>query len=115
FKGRNRPLHSLEGKNNVANIRWNADTGCVTWGKLALPVKLPTRDQDPYGHAALKSETKYCRYAKKPLSQRWHRLCGDDVIVQRDCYSAFLAKHATADGHSSRPGSKRAGQLRNRY
>ncbi|MDA8383210.1 MAG: transposase, partial [Betaproteobacteria bacterium] len=61
FKGGNRPLHSLEGKNNVANIRWNADTGCVTWGKLALPVKLPTRDQDSYGHAALKSETKYCR------------------------------------------------------
>ncbi len=232
FKGRNRPLHSLEGKNNVANIRWNADTGCVTWGTLALPVKLPTRDQDPYVHAALKSETKYCRivwrmengrqrglvqlvqdgiakkgrhtgirskhyldlqrqiaeverqlaatrkkehgalankifglgnliqtealsykafqknygrsvkvrapgmfielltrkaesaggklvelntrrlrmspydhvsgtYAKKPLSQRWHRIGGDDVIVQRDCYSAFLAKHATEDGHSS--------------
>ncbi|MDA8383959.1 MAG: hypothetical protein M0037_13060 [Betaproteobacteria bacterium] len=39
--------------------------------------------------------------AKKPLSQRWHRLGGDDVIVQRDCYSAFLAKHATEDGHSS--------------
>ncbi|MDA8383450.1 MAG: transposase, partial [Betaproteobacteria bacterium] len=61
FKGRNRPLHSLEGKNNVAGIRWNADTGCVTWGKLALPVKLPTQDQDPYVYAALKSETKYCR------------------------------------------------------
>ncbi len=262
FKGGNRPLHSLEGKNNVTGIRWNADTGCVTWGTLALPVKLPTRDQDPYGHAALKSGTKYCRIvwrmdkgtrrwfvqlvqdgiaptkyeflssgltvgldvgpstiaivgdeavgleqfasgvvqpwnhqrrlqraldrsrratrkkehgalankilglgnliqtealsykafqknygrsvkvrapgmfierltrkaesaggklvelntrrlrmspydhvsgtcAKKPLSQRWHRLGGDNVIVQRDCYSAFLAKHATADGHSS--------------
>jgi len=275
FKGRNRPLHSLEGKNNVAGIRWNADTGCVTWGKLALPVKLPTRDQDPYVHAALKSETKYeflssgqivgldvgpstiavvgyeavgleqfapgvvqpwkaqkrlqrildrsrratspdnynkngtakkgrrtwvkskhyldlqrqiaeverqlaatrkkehgalankilglgnliqtealsykafqknygrsvkvrapgmfierlsrkaesaggklvelntrrlrmsqydhvsGTYAKKPLSQRWHRIGGDNVIVQRDCYSAFLAKHATEDGHSS--------------
>ncbi|MDA8383348.1 MAG: hypothetical protein M0037_09860, partial [Betaproteobacteria bacterium] len=246
----------------IYGYRWNADTGCVTWGTLALPVKLPTRDQDPYVHAALKSETKYCRivwrmengrqrgfvqlvqdgiapttyeflssgqivgldvgpstiavvgdeavgleqfasgvaqpwnhqrrlqraldrcrratrkkehgalanqilglgnliqtealsykafqknygrrvkvrapgmfierlsrkaesaggtlvelntrrlrmspydhvsgtYAKKPLSQRWHRIGGDDVIVQRDCCSAFLAKHATEDGHSS--------------
>lgn len=61
FKGRNRPLHSLEGKNNVAGIRWNADTGCITWGKLVLPVRLPSKDQDPYVHAALKAGTKYCR------------------------------------------------------
>ena len=53
-------------------------------------------------------------YAKKPLSQRWHRLGGDDVIVQRDCYSAFSPEMRWKTG-TVRPGSKRAGQLRNRY
>ena len=61
FKGRQRPLHSLEGKNNVAGIRWNKDTGCITWGKLALPARLPSKQQDPYLHQALMAETKYCR------------------------------------------------------
>ena len=61
FKGRNRALHSLEGKNNVAGIRWDADTGCVTWNKLVLPVRLPSNQQDPYIHDGLKAKTKYCR------------------------------------------------------
>ena len=61
FKGKIRPLHSLEGKSNEAGIRWNADTGCVTWNKLVLPAKLPTKEQDPYLHAALAAKTKYCR------------------------------------------------------
>lgn len=61
FKGAQRPLHSLEGKNNDTGIRWRPDSGCVEWNKLMLPVVLPTRDQDPYVHAALANTTKYCR------------------------------------------------------
>lgn len=61
FKGRGRPLHSLEGKNNATGIRWNGDTGCVTWNGLVLPVKLPSKLQDPYLHDALAEKTKYCR------------------------------------------------------
>ncbi|MDA8382373.1 MAG: transposase, partial [Betaproteobacteria bacterium] len=59
-------------------------------------VELNTRRlrMSPYDHVS-------GTYAKKPLSQRWHRLGGDDVIVQRDCYSAFLARNAMEDGHSS--------------
>ncbi|AWB35046.1 hypothetical protein DBV39_16385 [Orrella marina] len=39
------------------------------------------------------------------------------MIVQRDCDSAFLAKHATQDGHSPSRLAKgqRARRLRNRY
>lgn len=37
---------------------------------------------------------------KKPLSQRWHRLGGTRTLVQRDCYSAFLAKHASEGEHN---------------
>ena len=62
FKGKHRPLHSLEGKSNDAGIRWNQDTGTVSWGKgFVMPVKLPKRAQDPYIHACLQSKTKYCR------------------------------------------------------
>ena len=36
------------------------------------------------------------KYVKKPLNQRWHTCCGLDV--QRDLYSAFLAKCIESDG-----------------
>jgi len=40
-------------------------------------------------------------YTKKPLSQRWHPLDQSATWVQRDCYSAFLAKHAGSGcGHN---------------
>ena len=74
FKGKNRPLHSLEGKNNVAGIRWDKSTATVSWGKgFVLPVILPTVAKDPYLHAALASETKYCRmvWRMENDKQRW--------------------------------------------
>lgn len=40
------------------------------------------------------------RYEKKSLSQRWHSLGGTQTLVQRDIYSAFLARHASEDGHN---------------
>ena len=88
-------MHSLEGKNNVANIRWNADTGCVTWGKLALPVKLPTRDQDPYGHAALKSETKYCRIVWRMENGRQRGLVQlvQDGTAKKGRHTGIRSKH----------------------
>jgi hypothetical protein len=36
---------------------------------------------------------------KKPLSQRWHVLGDGSGVVQRDIYSAFLARCATGDTH----------------
>ena len=36
---------------------------------------------------------------KKPLLQRWHDLGNTGVLVQRDCYSAFLAKNAIENQH----------------
>jgi hypothetical protein len=73
FKGKNRPLHSLEGKSNATGIRWKADVGCVTWNGLILPVKMPNRQQDPYVHEALKATTKYCRIVWRNLrgERRW--------------------------------------------
>jgi hypothetical protein len=37
---------------------------------------------------------------KKPLSQRWHTLGNSNTLVQRDCYSAFLAKHVIENQHN---------------
>ena len=70
FKGRDRPLHSLEGKNNLAGIRWNRDTGCVTWGKLTLPAMLPSKGQDPWLHAGLDAQTQYCRIVWRLVNAR---------------------------------------------
>jgi putative transposase len=36
---------------------------------------------------------------KKPLKQRWHALGGSNTLVQRDCYSAFLAKNVIENQH----------------
>lgn len=62
FKGKHRPLHSLEGKSNAAGVRWHADTATVSWGKgFVMPAKMPRQTQDPYIHACIQAETKYCR------------------------------------------------------
>jgi hypothetical protein len=37
---------------------------------------------------------------KKPLSQRWHALGGGPVLVQRDAYSAFLAREVQDGAHN---------------
>lgn len=37
---------------------------------------------------------------KKPLSLRWHALGNSGELVQRDCYSAFLAKNAIENQHN---------------
>ena len=74
FKGKHRPLKSLEGKSNKAGIRWHPDTGTVSWGRdFVMPVKLPTTGQDPYLHACLASKTKYCRLVWRPEGsvRRW--------------------------------------------
>jgi hypothetical protein len=36
---------------------------------------------------------------KKPLAQRWHTLGDSNTLVQRDCYSAFLAKNVIENQH----------------
>lgn len=62
FKGKHRPLHSMEGKSNAAGPRWHADTATVSWGMgFVMPVKMPTKSKDPYIHACLQAKTKYCR------------------------------------------------------
>ena len=58
FKGINRPLHSLEGKQNTTGIRFRQELGIVEWAGLILPTK--AKDSE-YLIEALKARTKYCR------------------------------------------------------
>jgi len=74
FKGKNRPLHSMEGKSNAAGPRWHADTATVSWGKgFVMPVVMPTKSKDPYVHACLQAKTKYCRivWRMEGSRRRW--------------------------------------------
>lgn len=74
FKGANRPLHSLEATTNAANIIWKSEAGCVEFGSLTLPAKLPSKEQDPYMHQALERRTKYCRVLWRNVNgtRRWY-------------------------------------------
>jgi hypothetical protein len=74
FKGRDRPLHSMEGKSNAAGPRWHADTASVSWGKgFVIPVLMPSKSKDPYIHACLQAKTKYCRivWRMEGAKRRW--------------------------------------------
>lgn len=75
FKGKHRPLHSIEGKSNLAGIRWSKTTATITWGKdCTLPAKLPSIQKDPYLHECLQSTTKYCRilWRMEKGKRRWY-------------------------------------------
>lgn len=61
FKGRQRPLHSLEEKNHTTGIRWDAERQEVLVQGLRLPVLLPDLKRDEWLAFALEHKTKYCR------------------------------------------------------
>lgn len=62
FKGERRPLHSLEGKNNAAALRWDREALFLVvssdWG---IPVKDLKLAKDEWRWSALQGEVKYCR------------------------------------------------------
>lgn len=91
FKSQGRLLHSLEGKTNRAGIRWNAETGCIAWGKLVLPAMLPSKNQDAYLHEGLLARTKYCRIVWRMVrgQRRWFV-----QLVQEGAAPAKYAFHA---------------------
>jgi len=73
FKGKRRPLHSLEGKSQESGITWNAGTGCLEWGALCLRTKLPPDGKDPWLAQALQARTKYARIVWRVIkgTRRW--------------------------------------------
>ena len=75
FKSARRALHSVEGKNNEAGVRWNEDDGCVylesTW---AIAARMPDLRKDEWLWTALRAPTKYCRilWRIERGTKRWY-------------------------------------------
>ena len=76
FKGKGRPLHSLEGKSAGSSLCWNSTLGALQWGDLVLFAKLPPEGKDPWLEEALytgEHRTKYARIVWRVIQgeRRW--------------------------------------------
>jgi putative transposase len=73
FKGKGRPLHSLEGKSACSSICWNAGTGCLEWGGLSLRAMFAPDGRDLWLEQALKARTKFARVVWRMVKgqRRW--------------------------------------------
>lgn len=73
FKGKDRPLHSLEGKSAGSGLAWNQDAGCLQWGELLLPALLPPAGKDLWLQEALRARTKFARIVWRNIGgkRRW--------------------------------------------
>jgi len=87
FRGKQRPLHSIEGKSNAAGPRWHADTATVSWGKgLVMSVLMQPKSKDPYIHVCLQAKTKYWRivWRMQGAKRRWFvQLVQDGVAAAK--------------------------------
>lgn len=68
FRGRKRPLRSMEGKSPGSGIRYDRHTGCLTWAGLLMPAMLPPAGKDPYLDQALNNPIKYARVLWRNIS-----------------------------------------------
>lgn len=86
FKGKGRPLHSLEGKSADSSIAWNKGTGCLEWGGLRLAAMLPPSGRDAWLQEALKSRTKFARIVWRMVKgqRRWFaQLAQEGAVPQK--------------------------------
>ena len=70
FKSKGRPLHSLQGKSADSGLYWNPNIGCLEWGALRLPAKLPQLHKDPWLERALVRRTKFARIVWRQVKGR---------------------------------------------
>jgi len=73
FKGKGRPLHSLEGKSAGSGLCWNAGAGCLQWGAMRLAAMLPPDGRDAWLEQGLKARTKFARIVWRMVKgqRRW--------------------------------------------
>ena len=63
FKGINKPLNSLEGKNNNTGIRYKLETNMFLWNGLEIPTRLDVNNK--YETDALRDKICFCRIKRK--------------------------------------------------
>jgi hypothetical protein len=76
FKGKGRPMHSIEGKSAGSGLCWNAGAGCLEWGALRLFAQLAPDGKDSWMEEALdpkKHRTKFARIVWRTVKgqRRW--------------------------------------------
>jgi hypothetical protein len=71
FKGVQRPLHSLEGKTNQANFRWDAQTKSLSLGvNWSVAGVMPNLAKDEWFWIALQSPVKFCRIVRRAVGAK---------------------------------------------
>jgi putative transposase len=71
FKGVKRPLHSIEGKTNKANLRWDSDTKELSLGRdWSIAGVMPNLAKDEWFWSALQSPVKFCRIVRRAVGHK---------------------------------------------
>lgn len=92
FKGKGRPLHSLEGKSSGSSLCWNSGTGCLEWGGLRLAALMPPPGKDVWLEQGLKVRTKFARVVWRNVAgeRRWFAQLAQEGLAP--------LKYETVDG-----------------
>ena len=71
FKGVQRLLHSLEGKTNQANLRWDTQTKSLSLGvNWSIAGVMPNLTKDEWFWIALQSRVKFCRLVRRVVGTK---------------------------------------------
>lgn len=102
FKGYNRPLHSVKGKNNTGMLQWKPDAKVLQVQKgWAIAPILPKLDKDEWLWSALQQRTKYCRIVWRNIhgQQRWFvQLIQERAVPVKASLLAKLAPEGLVGG-----------------
>jgi hypothetical protein len=97
FKGRLRPVHSIEGKTNQANLVWDPARQVLKLSKgWELPVAELDLKKDEWLAAALQSRTKYCRLIWRNLDGKRRFIVQLIQEGEAPVKASVLAKRAAA-------------------
>lgn len=109
FKGRNRALHSLEGKNNAGMLQWRRDEQVLQMEKgWGIPAIVPNLKKNEWLADALQAETKYCRIVWRRLNgvKRWYvQLVQEGLVPLKARLLEKLAPEGSEGGLDLGPGS----------
>jgi len=109
FKGKNRALHSVEGKNNDGMLRWFKEEQVFQVEKgWQIPVILPNLKNNEWLADALQADTKYCRIVWRRLNgvKRWYvQLVQEGLTPQKAEFLEKLAQEGSEGGLDLGPGT----------
>lgn len=91
FKGKGRPLHSLEGKSSGSSLCWNSGAGCLEWGGMRLGALMPPSGKDAWLERGLRARTKFARVI-------WRNIAGERRWFVQLAQEGLAPLSATVDG-----------------